>query len=82
MSDLFGRTMEDRITGFRGVVIGRVEYSTGCNQILLAPRCTDPAKKEGAVWIDEQRLVVDDAVDQIILDNGSSPGCDRPAPAR
>ncbi|WP_309086432.1 hypothetical protein [Chelativorans sp.] len=81
MHEVLGTKVRDRITGFSGVVTGRVEYLTGCNQVLVSP----PAKEDGSLvaaeWLDEQRLEVI-SEDRILLDNGASPGCDRPAPRR
>ncbi|MDK4727432.1 hypothetical protein [Rhizobium phaseoli] len=76
-----GATYEDRITGFRGVATGYVQYITGCNQVLLAPRSTDGSLKSSE-WIDEQRLVIDDVYPPIVINNGSNPGFDRAAPKR
>lgn len=50
--------VKDRITGFAGIVTGRVEYLTGCRQYLIQPRM----KKNGTsspepTWLDEDRLV-------------------------
>ena len=32
-----GQKVQDSITGFAGLVTGRCEYITGCNQILIQP---------------------------------------------
>ncbi|MGM4911474.1 hypothetical protein [Rhizobium sp. 768_B6_N1_8] len=74
-----GATYEDRITGFRGVATGYVQYITGCNQVLLAPRSTGEMKSE---WIDEQRLELDSFYPVITINNGANPGSDRAAPKR
>lgn len=76
-----GATYEDRITGFRGVATGYVQYITGCNQVLLAPRSTDGGMKDSQ-WIDEQRLEIDDFTPAITINNGATPGFDRAAPKR
>lgn len=75
-----GATYTDKITGFEGVATGYVQYITGCNQLLLAPKSTDGTMKEPQ-WIDEQRLEVLDSYSVITLDNGKNPGFDR-APQR
>lgn len=80
MADL-GKTYRDKITGFEGVATGYVQYITGCNQVLLAPKAADGAMKDSQ-WLDEQRLEVVPAVQVITLNNGSNPGCDRAAPRR
>lgn len=77
-----GYTATDRITGFRGVLTGFAAYITGCNQYLVQPVRGDDGKIDDSKWIDEQRLEVDPNVKRITLDNGSSPGFDKPAPKR
>ena len=76
-----GSRATDRITGFSGVVTGRCEYITGCNQLLIQPRVgTDGGHREPH-WFDEQRLQV--GTEPVLqLDNGSTPGFDRAPPKR
>lgn len=50
-----GDEVEDVISGFRGYVVGRFEYLTGCNHYGVEPKAT----KDGDTKyesIDEQRL--------------------------
>ena len=76
-----GWSVKDRITGFAGVVTGRAEYISGCNQALVAPPLGKEGQHRDSQWLDEQRLErVGD--EQVTLDNGSNPGCDRAAPVR
>lgn len=82
MKTRLGVTVRDLITGFEGVVTGRVEYISGCNQVLVVPKVKADGAFIPAEWFDEQRVVVNTAVDRIALDNGSSPGFDAPAPKR
>ena len=78
-----GVTVEDKITKFRGIVTGLVTYITGCDQALVAPQgLNEKGEIRESTWIDIQRLVVDTSVPKIVLDNGSSPGADKPAPKR
>lgn len=76
-----GHWYRDVITGFAGIAIGHCTYLTGCNQTLLQPKGTDPNVRPDSQWFDDQRL---QAVDggAVILDNGTTPGCDKPAPKR
>lgn len=76
-----GHTVQDRITGFTGVVTGIVYYISGCNQALVAPRVKSDGGHQEAHWYDLQRLEVQ-AGAKIVLDNGTSPGCDKEAPRR
>lgn len=77
-----GYTAEDKVTGFRGVVTGRVEYLTGCNQVLLMPKVDKDGKTMEGAWFDEQRVVVDHETPVIELDNRSGNGPDMAPPIR
>jgi hypothetical protein len=77
-----GMTYKDRITGFTGVATGFVRYITGCNQVLLAPRCSDDGALRDSQWFDQQRVDEQPQFPPVALDNGSTPGCDRAAPRR
>lgn len=50
--------VKDRVTGFKGIILGRTEYSTGCVQYGVCPQ---KLKADGSapdwVWYDETRLV-------------------------
>ena len=80
--DMLGRTVTDRVTNFRGVVTGVVEYLTGCNQALVVPPMSSDGKLPDSQWFDVQRLAVVEDVPAVVLDNGATPGCDKPAPRR
>ncbi|WP_240533448.1 hypothetical protein [Sinorhizobium fredii] len=71
-------TAKDQLTGFSGIVIGRAQYITGCDQYLLTPRTPD----KDAKWFDEQRLVIDPTYAPVELDNSNGPGADLPAPIK
>jgi hypothetical protein len=75
--------VRDIITGFRGVIIGRCDYITGCNQYLVQPGLDKDAKFVESRWVDEDRLLV---IDRKIFSRPTSasglPGADKPAPRR
>jgi hypothetical protein len=77
-----GATVTDQLTGFRGVVTGFVYYISGCNQALVQPRVKSDGDFVESQWFDAQRLVVDDTVPAVTLDNGPTPGADRSPPKR
>lgn len=55
----FGDRARDKVTGFEGIVIGRTEWITGCDQYALQPQGVNTdGKKFEAVWFDVQRLEV------------------------
>lgn len=76
-----GQTVEDKITGFKGVVTGLVDYISGCSQALVMPRVGEDGKATSGQWFDLQRLTILEAP-IITLDNGETPGPDAPAPIR
>lgn len=78
---ILGATYFDKITGFEGVATGYVQYITGCNQLLLAPRSTDGTLKDSQ-WLDEQRLVLNDMIEVVTLNNDHGAGFDRAPPRR
>ncbi|KAB2666052.1 hypothetical protein DEA98_10200 [Brucella pseudogrignonensis] len=82
MNIILGNTYADKITGFKGVATGHCEYITGCAQTLLQPVSEDTTKKPEGCWFDDQRLDHVTEAAQIVIDNGSTPGCDIPAPVR
>lgn len=77
-----GITVQDRITGFRGIVTGFVQYLSGCNQALVVPAVAPDGALRDSQWFDVQRLVPDTTVAPLVLDNSETPGFDAPAPKR
>jgi len=59
-----GDTVQDCITGFEGVITGRADYITGCNQYSVTTRLSgkksgehgDSCKEVEGRWFDEDRL--------------------------
>lgn len=78
---VLGAPVRDVISGFAGIVTGDCTYLTGCRQMLVAPTVDANGAARDAHWFDFQRLerVVGDVVK---LDNGPTPGFDKPAPKR
>ena len=76
-----GDKVRDVVTDFEGIVIGRVEYLTGCNQCLVTPKIDKDGKRQTGEWFDEQRLQVLEA-GAVKLDNGKTPGFDQAPPLR
>ena len=67
MQTQFGQTVVDVITGYRGVVTGKVSYLTGCNQSLVVPKVNEKGEKCAGEWIDDDRLEVDAAIPRVVL---------------
>lgn len=52
-----GQKAKDKVTGFEGIIIGRVQYLTGCDQYGLVPPAKD-GKIESAQYFDEGRIKI------------------------
>ena len=76
-----GQKVRDKITGFTGLVTGKVEYITGCNQVLVCPPVKDDGTLVDSNWFDEQRIDVVEAR-PLRMDNSKANGPDKPAPKR
>ena len=77
-----GSYARDVVTGFRGVVTGRVEYLTGCHQILLQPRVKDTGEIVGGQWFDVDRCEPLPEIGVLQLPSRTSNGPDLAAPIR
>lgn len=63
-----GVYVEDRITGFKGVITARADYLTGCNQYFVKPPVDKEGKHVDGEWIDEHALKVDETKQRLTLD--------------
>jgi hypothetical protein len=52
-----GKKARDKVTGFEGVITGRAQYLTGCDQYVVVPLVKDGSFQRGE-WFDEGRLEV------------------------
>lgn len=55
-----GKLAKDKVTGFEGIIIGKIEYLFGCNQYGLASQKYNEDKKERTPteWFDEGRIII------------------------
>lgn len=51
-----GDKVKDRMTGFQGLVIARVDFITGCNRYTVQPEKLDAGKVADSVTFDEPLL--------------------------
>ena len=52
-----GQKAKDKVTGFAGILIGKIEYLFGCTQYGIAPEVKD-GKVNETNWFDEGRIEV------------------------
>lgn len=82
-----GFGVKDKVTGFRGEILGRVEYTTGCRQYLIQPGVDDNGAWVESHWLDEGRLQSDptwpsSGVVHLGDSHPASVGADNPAPSK
>lgn len=53
-----GKEAKDKITGFRGIIVSKVEYLYGCAQYGIVPKVTKEGKREGIEYFDEGRIII------------------------
>lgn len=85
LKQMFGFTGKDIITGFQGVIVGACAYISGCDQVLLAPKCDENGKTDEGKWFDTSRIQILSDVDRVELPKDkveAAPGPDMPAPIR
>jgi hypothetical protein len=52
-----GTKAKDKVTGFEGIIIGKIIYLFGCNQYGLSPEARD-GKVLDSMWFDEGRIEI------------------------
>lgn len=58
MTIKLGQEVKDRVTGFRGIAVGRTTYLQGCNRILVQPKVDKEGKMLEGSAFDEPDIVV------------------------
>ncbi len=56
----------DILTGFRGIITGRVQYVTGCARYLLQPSAKEDGSWVESQWFDEDRVAIKTAAAPIV----------------
>jgi len=52
-----GDELQDVVTGYKGIVMGRTDYFTGCSHYGLASRELKDGKTLDWEWFDETRII-------------------------
>ena len=48
-----GKEAQDKITGFKGTIIGTSQWLTGCDQVCLKPKVDKDGQIKDAHWFDQ-----------------------------
>ena len=53
-----GKKAKDKITGFSGIIIGKINYLMGCDQYGLTPPIGKDGRTVDTQWFDEGRIEI------------------------
>jgi hypothetical protein len=53
-----GRKGRDKVTGFEGIITGKVKWLYGCDQYVIAPEATKDGKLGDSYWFDVGRIEI------------------------
>lgn len=53
-----GDEVKDRVSGFEGVAVARIEYLNGCVQFEVQPKINEKKELPDTCYIDEQQLEI------------------------
>ena len=56
--DKLGKKAKDKITGFEGIITGKIIFLTGCNQYCLVPKKLKDGTLPKSQWFDEGRVII------------------------
>ena len=78
----FGRVYRDHITGFTGKCTGKVQYISGCDQVLLMPTVDEKGDTRKGEWFDDERLIDVEAAARVQRTSRKGGPQQFPAPVR
>jgi hypothetical protein len=76
---VLGSEVKDKVTGFKGVAVARVEYLNGCAQYCVKPKMAKDGKMPEGQYIDDDQLEVIGKGIVIPVDNLGGPSSDTPS---
>ena len=53
-----GKEAKDKVTGFKGIIIGKADYLYGCTQYALKPKVDKSGKPMDTEWFDDGRIEI------------------------
>jgi len=78
-----GKKAKDKITGFEGIIIGKITYLFGCEQYGIAPKASKDGKLEDSHWFDVGRVeILGKGVTSESVKGKNPGGVNRDAPKR
>lgn len=76
MEKNLGKQGKDKITGFCGIIVGYIQYLTGCNQQYgIVPQSLEGGKPIPSEWFDVDRIeIVGEGIAAAEVSNEANPG--------
>ena len=53
-----GKEAKDKVTGFKGILVGKADYLFGCTQYAIKPKVDKQGKPVDNEWFDEGRIEI------------------------
>lgn len=78
LDKMMGKEVKDMVTGYSGIVTGKITWLFGCNQYHVLPKASDDGSLKDGVWFDEGRLIViGEGIrpEQVMPTSGKRGGC-------
>lgn len=76
-----GKEGRDKITGFKGIIVAKIEFLFGCNQYGIAPRMDEIGKIQDTHYFDEGRIeIIGDGIKPEDVQVEKKGGINRDAP--
>lgn len=76
--EMMGKEVKDIVTGFSGIVTGKITWLFGCNQYNVMPRVAENGDTKDGQWFDEGRLeVINEGIrpTEVMAPTGKRGGC-------
>jgi len=76
-----GKEARDKVTGFKGIIIGKITYLFGCDQYGLAPKVNKDGNTGNTQWFDIGRIeITGKGVEPVSVKADKPGGFNRDAP--
>lgn len=75
---MMGKEVQDMVTGYKGIVTGKITWLFGCNQYNVVQKAGESGDIKAGEWFDEGRLkVIGEGIrpQEVSATNGKRGGC-------
>ena len=78
LDPMMGKEVKDIVTGYTGIVTGKITWLFGCHQFNVLPKAAEDGTMKDGQWFDEGRLqILSDGIrpQEVVADTGKRGGC-------